>query len=155
MSRFVVFLFAFLYLLAGSHIYAAPAPEIAARQIGNLQCNVDRLKIVGTLAAMQGTLKKLAGQVSNDPEAAAGVQSVQDSVSGAQDAIGVIAKALFTGQAAPASARDDVRSNLEAAGTALASITSTDPAVTANLDKATTQLTNAGEAGEGVVANCK
>ena len=105
---------------------------------------------------------------------------MQDSVSGAQDAIGVIAKALFTGQAAPASARDDVRSNLEAAGTALASITSyvpalcvwgchdsgadccvtkilyrTDPAVTANLDKATTQLTNAGEAGEGVVANCK
>ena len=49
---------------------------------------------------------------------------MQDSVSGAQDAIGVIAKALFTGQAAPASARDDVRSNLEAAGTALASITS-------------------------------
>ena len=54
---------------AGSYAHqllhsTAPAPEIAARQIGNLQCNVDRLKIVGTLAAMQGTLKKLAGQVS-------------------------------------------------------------------------------------------
>lgn len=49
---------------------------------------------------------------------------MQDDVSGAQAAIGVIAKALLTGQKAPADARDQVKDNLVAAGTALGSITS-------------------------------
>ena len=42
----------------------------------------------------------------------------------AQSAIGVIAKALLTGQTAPADARDDVKTNLEAANDALTSIQS-------------------------------
>ncbi|KAI1792785.1 hypothetical protein LXA43DRAFT_316091 [Ganoderma leucocontextum] len=153
MSRVVVFLFAFL-AFTSSLVYAAPAAEIAARQVGDIQCNVDRLSIVGDLAGLQKTLKTLSGQVTDDATASAGIESVTSSVSGAQSAIGTIAKALLTGQTAPAAARDQVKSNLLAAQSALAGITSSDPAVTSNLQKATTQLTNAGTAGEGVVANC-
>ncbi len=40
--------------------FSVPTKEIAARQIGNLQCNIDRLKIVATLAKMQGTLAGIA-----------------------------------------------------------------------------------------------
>ncbi|KAH9928017.1 uncharacterized protein BXZ73DRAFT_102524 [Epithele typhae] len=152
MSRVVVFLFAFLYLLAGSQVYAAPAQEIAARQLGNLQCNIDRLSIVAGLASLQGTLKKIA---SSDNSTADSVATVQDAVSGAQGAIGVIAKALLTGQAAPAAARDQVQGNLTAAATALADVTSTDSATSSIIAKAGTLLTKSGAAGEGVVANCK
>ena len=42
----------------------APVAEIAARQIGDIQCNVDRLAIVGALGTMQSTLKDLATQAS-------------------------------------------------------------------------------------------
>ncbi|KAI0806709.1 hypothetical protein C8Q74DRAFT_1312793 [Fomes fomentarius] len=152
MFRFINFI-TLLFLLAGSGIYAVPTKEIAARQIGNLQCNIDRLKIVATLAKMQGTLASIAS--GGDPTAAASIKPVQDNVSGAQAAIGVIAKALLTGQKAPAEARDQVQDNLVAAGTTLGSITSTDEDVSAKLQKATTQLSDAASAGEGVVANCK
>ena len=39
----------------------APAREIAARQIGNLECNIDRLSIVAGLGVLQKTLTSLAG----------------------------------------------------------------------------------------------
>ncbi|KAM5545986.1 hypothetical protein V8D89_000112 [Ganoderma adspersum] len=153
MSRAVVFLFAVL-AFASSLVFAAPVAEIAARQIGDIQCNVDRLSIVGDLAGLQKTLKTLSTQTTDDATASAGIQSVTSSISGAQSAIGTIAKALLTGQTAPADARDQVKSNLLAAQSTLAGITSTDSAVTANLQKATTQLSKAETAGEGVVANC-
>ena len=37
-----------------------PVTELAARQVGDLQCNIDRFTIVGALAAMQGTLTALS-----------------------------------------------------------------------------------------------
>ena len=81
MSRIAVFLFAFLYLFAGSQMISAgtcsrvhpdstarphtddPAPVqgVAPRQIGNLQCNLDRLAIVAGLGILQKSLKGLSG----------------------------------------------------------------------------------------------
>ncbi|KAH9848514.1 hypothetical protein C2E23DRAFT_739342 [Lenzites betulinus] len=152
MFRLLALAFAFVCLLAGSQIYAIPTSEIVARQIGNLQCNVDRLSIVAGLAQTQSTLKKLT---ANSTATASSVQTVIDSVSGAQGAIGVIGKALLTGQAAPAEARTQVQGNLTAAHDALAAINSTDATAAAGLQKALTQLSKAETAGEGVVANCK
>ncbi|TBU45327.1 hypothetical protein BD309DRAFT_956481 [Dichomitus squalens] len=154
MSRAIVFLFAFLGLFASSLVHAAPVKELSARQIGDLQCNADRLTIVGALATMQGTLSELASSASSDPATAAGVQSVQSDVTDAQQAIGTIAKALFTGQTAPASARDQVKSALLSANSTLSGLTSTDATVSSLLQKATSELKVAGAAGEGVVANC-
>ena len=61
---------------------------------------------------------------NSDAAASAGIQSVTSSISGAQSAIGTIAKALLTGQTAPADARDQVKTNLLAAQSTLANITS-------------------------------
>ncbi len=43
----------------------APTNEIVARQIGNIQCNINRLQIVTGLAKLQGTLGSLIGEVSS------------------------------------------------------------------------------------------
>ena len=82
-ANVVAALFTFLVFLSGSQIHAgthlpgrpahprhpdpdrlfvspAPALPIAARQIGNLQCNIDRLSIVGDLAGLQNTLSGMA-----------------------------------------------------------------------------------------------
>ena len=102
----------------------------------------------------------------------------------AQGAIGVIAKALFTGQTAPAAARDQVAGNLTAANTALGALSScvpllvsspaaagagadvahlcctphaarrTDETVSGLITKANSQLAAGAKAGEGVVSNC-
>ena len=50
--------------LATSPLCLAPVAEIAARQVGDIQCNVDRLSIVGDLAGLQKTLKTLSGQTT-------------------------------------------------------------------------------------------
>ncbi|KAH9885282.1 hypothetical protein C8Q73DRAFT_660125 [Cubamyces lactineus] len=151
MARFFALVLAVSSLLVGTQVFAAPARDLVARQIGDIQCNVDRLSIVADLAAMQNTLKKVQTDVASDAAASSSVQTAIDSIDGAQGAIGVIAKALLTGQTAPAEARTQVQGNLTAAHDALTSITSSSP----DLQKALTQLGNAETAGEGVVNNCK
>ena len=39
--------------------------EIIARQIGDLQCNIDRLSIVGDLAGLQNTLSSLTSAATS------------------------------------------------------------------------------------------
>ncbi|KAL7284632.1 hypothetical protein ACG7TL_001928 [Trametes sanguinea] len=164
MVRILALAFVFSSFLAGAQVFGAPAREIVARQIGDLQCNVDRLSIVAGLATTQGTLKKLSQDLAqsnvrsspaSDPTSAASVQSAADSISGAQGAIGVIAKALLTGQTAPAEARNQVLGNLTAAHDTLAAINSTDSTASATLQKALSELNDSAEAGNGVVNNCK
>ncbi|KAK7678074.1 hypothetical protein QCA50_013479 [Cerrena zonata] len=144
----------FVLFVALSAVFVQAAP-LATRQIGNLQCNLDRIKIVSDLAQAKKTTQTLTTQLGSDPAGSQGISAVSDGLSNAQAGIATIAKSLFTGQAAPADARQQVADGLTAAGTALASINSTDPTVTSNLDKLQTQLTSAGTAGEGVVSNCK
>ena len=43
----------------------APAGELVARQIGDLQCNIDRLSIVGDLAGLQNTLSSLSSAATS------------------------------------------------------------------------------------------
>ncbi|KAL1948543.1 hypothetical protein VTO73DRAFT_12618 [Trametes versicolor] len=143
-----------LAFFAGSLVHAAPASEIVTRQVGDLQCNLDRLSIVAALAATQGTLKTLSQQVTSDTTATAGVQSAESAITGAQGAIGVIAKALVTGQTAPASARQEVQGNLTAAHDALTSL-STNGESGATLKVALAELALAQASGNGVVSNCK
>ncbi|KAI0634184.1 hypothetical protein C8Q77DRAFT_1110310 [Trametes polyzona] len=143
-----------LAFFAGSLVHAAPASELVARQIGDLQCNIDRLSIVAALAATQGTLKSLAKDLSSDAASAAEVQTAQSSVSGAEAAIGVIAKALVTGQSAPAEARTQVQGNLTAAHDALTSIKASGSSGN-TLKLALLELGAAQAAGNGVVKNCK
>ncbi|KAI0061075.1 hypothetical protein BV25DRAFT_787629 [Artomyces pyxidatus] len=151
MFRFHVI--AFVTVLMHLALLARTAP-LQTRQIGNIQCNLDRLNIVLSLAAAKSTAGKLSTALSNSPDAS-NVQSVTDGISGAQGAIGVIGKALLTGQSAPADARQEVSGNLTIATTALGKISSSDSKVSSTLATAQKQLSDAVDAGNGVIANCK
>ncbi|THH17983.1 hypothetical protein EW146_g2908 [Bondarzewia mesenterica] len=150
--RFAIMLFTTVFAYVAVFVNAAP---LTSRQIGNLQCNIDRLAIVGKLGQTQSSLTDLAGALNGTSDAT-NVQAVQTSVSGAQGAIGVIAKALLTGQTAPAEARDQVAGNLTAATTTLDAINRhvTDPTASALLGTVQSQLQGAVTAGKGVVSNC-
>ncbi|KAI0791575.1 hypothetical protein BC629DRAFT_370663 [Irpex lacteus] len=149
---FSVFKSLFLAVLVGAAaIQGAPTK----RQIGNLQCNINRVQIVSALAQMGGTLKTLAKETANDPATSAAVASAQTGLDTANSGVATIAKALLTGQAAPADARTQVEQGLNAVLSATQNVTSTDAQVTSDFSKLTTQLTAAGKAGDGVLANCK
>jgi len=143
----------FLAVCAFGALLAGAVP-VRMRQIGDLQCNINRLQIVGDLAGLQGTLGALSGEASGNATANEAIQSVRTDITGAQGAIGVIAEALLTGQDAPADARDQVAGNLTSAQNTLSTITLSSTAGTATLQKAQTELSSAITAGEGVVNNC-
>ncbi|KAI0786988.1 hypothetical protein C8Q75DRAFT_808064 [Abortiporus biennis] len=154
MSRVILALFA-LCFFCFSFVEAASLQRYDRRQIGNLQCNIDRLKIVADLAGAKSTAQTLTQQLASDAAGSQSISTVSDGISSAQSAIGQIAAALLTGQQAPAAARDQVAAGLTQATQALANITSTDAAVTQNLSKIQGQLSKAADAGNGVVTNCK
>ncbi|KAI0772747.1 hypothetical protein BD413DRAFT_492283 [Trametes elegans] len=153
--QFFALMLAASSLFAGNAVNAAPSNDLVARQVGGLVCNIDRLGIVAALAATQQTLKKLSTDVAANATAASEVQSAEHAISGAQGAIGVIAKALLEGKTAPADARDEVRGNLTAARDALVALDSKDSASSDDLKQALAELAVAAVAGKGVVDNCK
>ena len=61
---------------------------------------------------------------SSDATGSEGISGVTDGINNAQAGIATIAKALLTGQKAPADARQQVEDGLTSAGSALASINS-------------------------------
>ncbi|TFY59935.1 hypothetical protein EVG20_g7610 [Dentipellis fragilis] len=102
-----------------------------------------------------GKAKSTVDDLASTLQSVSDIQTVQDGIAGAQGAVGVIAKALLSGQTAPADARDQVAGNLTSATTTLSTITSTDADATDTLAKARQQLNSAVSFGQGVVANCK
>ncbi|THH00318.1 hypothetical protein EW026_g2199 [Hermanssonia centrifuga] len=140
-------------VLCGVLVQTAPL-EFGKRQLGDLQCNINRVQIVADIAQMKETVNTLATQVASDPVSSAAVSSAQAGISAAESAISGIALSIITGQAAPAADRTQVESGLNAVLAGLGNITSTDPAVTANVQKAQQQLASASAAGDGVLANC-
>ncbi|KAF7349887.1 hypothetical protein MVEN_01289300 [Mycena venus] len=125
------------------------AAPLQQRQVGDLQCNIDRLKIVNSLAST-GTA---VGEIdTTDPATASAVTAAQAGLTSAGAGIKTIALSLITGQAAPASARDQVKAGLLAAQTALAGIN--DPTATAAVTAAQNQLNTTIADGAAVVADC-
>ncbi|THH19535.1 hypothetical protein EUX98_g8755 [Antrodiella citrinella] len=144
-----------LAVFGATSVVAAPLYQHTARQIGDLQCNIDRLKIVGDIVAATATTNTLKSQLASDANGSTQIAAVSSGLGNVSSGIDTIAAALFTGQDAPAAARDQVAQGLTAAITAANSITSTNSQVTSNVNKLKTQLQAAESAGNGVVANCK
>jgi len=145
-----------LVAVVAAFALAAQAAPLTRRQIGDIQCNVDRLSIV--LAMKSATsdvsaLQSLSGITSSSANTAA-VAAASAGLSSAQSGINTIGAALLELQNAPASARLQVQSGLNATQAALASISTTDSATTTALQKAQADVTDAIGAGNGVVANC-
>ncbi|KAJ7367554.1 hypothetical protein DFH08DRAFT_828800 [Mycena albidolilacea] len=143
MARFSVL----LALFAASAAMAAPVHQ--QRGLGSIQCNVDRFKIVTTLAATGSAVKKID---TTDPDTAAAVSAAQAGLTSAGDGIKTIALALITGGTPPADARDQVQKGLTDAQTALTGIT--DDTVTDTLAAAQSKLADAITDGDDVVADC-
>ena len=117
------------------------------RQIGNLQCNIDRLSTVTNLAKTTTAVQNLASAGArsdlphfkllhltevltrpfcsfSDPAVSAAASSAMTGLQSAQQGIQTIATALLSGQTAPADARTQVGDGLTAAGSALGNVTS-------------------------------
>ncbi|KAJ7476944.1 hypothetical protein B0H11DRAFT_1809844 [Mycena galericulata] len=128
---------------------AAVSAPIENRQIGDLACNINRLKIVATLASTGSAVGKING---TDPATATSVTAAQAGLTSSGDGIKSIALALVTGQSAPAAARIQVKQGLLDAQAALNNIT--DPTATASVATAQTKLAAAIVDGNNVVADC-
>ncbi|KAL5497882.1 hypothetical protein ACEPAH_2813 [Sanghuangporus vaninii] len=136
--------------------FAAPTNgELVSRQVGDLQCNLDRLAIVTALSQTKNDVDDLASAGASDPSVTSATTQADSGLTDAKNGIVTIAEALIQGQTAPASARDQVGQGLTTIQTALDSINSTDPNVTSALSKAKSDLSKAVSAGQGVVSNCK
>lgn len=117
---------------------------IESRQVGDLQCNIDRLSIVAALAKTVSDVKTVASAGSgyalnflpghfclsltfntcSDPAVTSATTAAQGGLSSATQGIETIAGALLTGKTAPADARTQVQDGLTTASTALSSINS-------------------------------
>ncbi|KAJ7817696.1 hypothetical protein B0H14DRAFT_2521000 [Mycena olivaceomarginata] len=134
-------------------LFAASAPlgqrAATADSLGSIQCNVNRLQIVSSLAATTNAVGKID---TTDPDTATAVSAAQAGLSSASDGIKAIASSLVSGGAPPADARTQVGTGLNAAQTALTG--TTDPTVADAVSDAQTKLATTIKDGEAVVANC-
>ncbi|KAJ7776221.1 hypothetical protein B0H16DRAFT_1505976 [Mycena metata] len=137
----------FVALFVASASVAAP---VEYRQVGDLACNIDRLKIVAGLLSTGAAVNKID---TTDPATATSVAAAQAGLTTAGDAIKDIALALVTGKAAPASSRTGVSQGLNDTRSALERIT--DPTVNATVAAALSQLQAAIDDGNDVIADCK
>jgi len=126
--RFLPALTAILLAIALAHSCISPlstltiAPLPGKRQIGDLQCNIARLKTVGALTKAQKAVSALTAQANGTADAT-NIATAASSLASAQDGIKTIAGALLTGKTAPASARTQVGDGLENALSALGNVT--------------------------------
>ncbi|KAJ7097429.1 hypothetical protein C8R44DRAFT_370067 [Mycena epipterygia] len=137
----------FLAFFIASASVAAPVEQ---RQVGDLDCNVDRLKIVADLVAAGSAVKQID---TTNPDTATAVAAAQAGLQTAGDAIKDIALALVTGQAAPESSRTGVSQGLNDTRSALSGIT--DPTVNSTVAAAQNKVQSAIDAGNDVIADCK
>lgn len=105
-------MYALRLLLTALFALVAAAAVVTPRQIGNLACNVARLKTVGALGSTGDAISNIANTTTQ-----AAAQAGLDQANGG---IKAIAGALLGGGAAPASGRDDVAAGLAAMNATLA-----------------------------------
>ncbi|PAV20192.1 hypothetical protein PNOK_0512600 [Pyrrhoderma noxium] len=129
--------------------------ELSRRQIGDYQCNVDRLFVTMDVPQIISNVEKLASAGASDPAVTNATTTALEGLDSAQQAIDTIIHALFEGQTVPADARKQVEQGLITAQDSLDSIHSTDTAVISALSDAQTTLQNAELALQGIVVNCK
>ncbi|KAK7428820.1 hypothetical protein QQZ08_004590 [Neonectria magnoliae] len=122
---------------------AAPLePRQLLGQLGGIQCNLARVRIVGALGDAGDAIDNIQDQATS-AAASAGLDQANAGIS-------QIASALIAGEAPPDEGRTEVEAGLQAIGAALDSGDSSDAAV----GEAQNALTDATAAGQDVVAQC-
>ncbi|KAJ7457898.1 hypothetical protein FB451DRAFT_1142558 [Mycena latifolia] len=124
------------------------AAPLHRRQTGDLQCNLARLKIISDVAAIE----TLIGQLNTtELSTASAVAVAQAGLKSVDAGIQTILTAVFSGQTAPASSRDQVGTGLATAQQALSLITDANATVT----QVQAKLASAIMDGNNVVSECK
>ncbi|KAJ7755192.1 hypothetical protein B0H16DRAFT_1458737 [Mycena metata] len=128
----------------------ALAAPMHRRQIGDLDCNLARLKVVSDTAAAQ----TLVGQINTtDLATASAVGVAQAGLNSINSAIEDILTAVFANQTSPADSRNQLEQGLNTANSALLLIK--DPSANATVSAARAKLLAAGAAGDQVLSGCK
>ncbi|KAJ7740602.1 hypothetical protein B0H16DRAFT_1566953 [Mycena metata] len=144
MARFTSMLFAACFAVC------AVAAPLHSRQVGDLDCNLARLKIISDIAAAQ----TLVGQINTiDLATASAVAVAQAGLTSTNAAIQDILTAVFANQTAPANSRDQVGLGVNGAHDALSLIT--DPSLNATVSAAQAKLLTIAGDGNKVVSECK
>ncbi|KAJ7183941.1 hypothetical protein C8R46DRAFT_520992 [Mycena filopes] len=145
MARFAA-LFA-LFFAATAAVAAPVRPRAFA--LGSIKCNVDRFKIVTSLAATNAAVKQID---TTDAATATAVGSAQAGLASASAGIKTIALDIITGKAPSAAARTQVQTGLTDAQSALTGIN--DLAANAAVSDAQSKLAATIQDGDDVVADC-
>ncbi|RDX52501.1 hypothetical protein OH76DRAFT_162190 [Lentinus brumalis] len=152
-----LFSIAGLVAFAGLLMSAPAAPTASRRQLGNLQCNIDRGEIffhVAQLGQTAASLDNATALVALNNSTHADIMAMKAGAAGAAEAIKLILTGVLNGKAANPLFRDAVGGNFTMVLNALNDLNSTHPTTAALLKTANTQYTNSLLAAEGVVNNC-
>lgn len=122
-------------------VASSSAASIYPRQ-NAIACNVARFQIVAALAQTGNSVDKIQDQTV--------ATAAQAGLDNASAGIGQIAKAILTGAAPPADARDQTAAGITAATQALGGGDASDSAVVS----AQSSIADAATAGKAVLANC-
>nr|GAT54317.1 predicted protein [Mycena chlorophos] len=144
------------FVLAASVI---SAPIHKARQLGDLQCNVDRLSIINQVSKTQSLISEVQNANSTllDLPTQSALAVAQTGLEQVNLAVQTILDAALQNQTAPAASRDQVSDGLDAAleGLQSASKTIQDSGLNATIADAISSVIQAGQDGNNVVADCK
>ncbi|KAI0719803.1 hypothetical protein C8T65DRAFT_756521 [Cerioporus squamosus] len=146
-----------LVAFTGLLMSACGAPTASRRQLGNLQCNIDRGEIffhVAQLGQTAAALGNATALVASKNTTHADIMAMKSGAAGAGEAIKLILTGVLNGKAANPLFRDQVGGNFTMFLNALNDLNSTHPTTSALLKTANSQYTNSLLAAEGVVNNC-
>ncbi|TFY59933.1 hypothetical protein EVG20_g7611 [Dentipellis fragilis] len=132
-------------------INAAP---LQRRQTGDVQCNIDRLKVVVGMQETLDSVNQLSTQLGCNTSFASNITTAQTGIHGAQVATDEISQAIFANQTADPDLRQQFAGNITMVLAALQAIEPTDSTSNATLTQALTSLNGTAAAGNDVVADC-
>ncbi|KAH8102137.1 hypothetical protein BXZ70DRAFT_55192 [Cristinia sonorae] len=145
--------FGSLILSSASLAGAAPA-RLNARQSGDLDCNIARVKVVGNVLEAARTARNLTQDLACDQTATALLANVTTNIIQTEDAIADIVLAVFNNQTAPSDSRQKVADGLTFAFEAASNITSPSTNVMDKVNQLKNELLLAGSAGNDVLTQC-
>ncbi|KDR70399.1 hypothetical protein GALMADRAFT_884482 [Galerina marginata CBS 339.88] len=158
MARFeIVSFLALAMVVLFYRVDAAPigqSIQVQNNQLGNFTCNVERLQTIVGLGKSAKSIQKAIKAAGSDTATTSQLQTAAGGITSAQAGVNTILQALFTGQTAPANARQQVGDGLNVATTALNSANSTNIDVTSAIATAQSAVAGTLAAGEKVLSEC-
>ncbi|THH27424.1 hypothetical protein EUX98_g6755 [Antrodiella citrinella] len=137
---------------------ASAAPQAQAhivRQTGDLECNINRVRILGEIFLVGQTARNLTQELASDHQGSILIGVVNKALVSTEDGLADIASALFNQQPSPAAAITQVGNGISDMFDAASNITSTNAAVKENVNTLKGQLQEASFAGDKVEETCK